>query len=235
MHVVVLGGGVIGVTTAYYLVQNGHQVTLIDRQKGPALETSYANAGEVSPGYSAPWAGPGVPLKVIKWMLQPHSPLVIRLRIDPAMWRWLIRMLFNCTQRAYETNKERMQRLAHYSRACLEDLRHDTGIQYDHRTRGTLQMFRDQKMLDAAAKDVSVLAELGVEHAMLDREGCLNVEPGLSRVAEKIAGGLHLPGDETGDCYKFTKALSALAADRGVELRYRTRINKLVVDGGRIS
>ncbi len=235
MRVVVLGGGVIGVTTAYYLAQSGHQVTLIDRQRGPALETSYANAGEVSPGYSAPWAGPGVPLKVIKWMLQPHSPLVIRLRIDPAMWRWLLRMLFNCTQRAYETNKERMQRLSHYSRACLETLRNDTGIQYDHRTRGTLQMFRDQKMLDAAAKDVRMLVDLGVEHALLDREGCLNVEPGLSSVAEKIAGGLHLPGDETGDCYKFTKALSGLAADRGVEFRYRTRINKLAVDGGRIS
>lgn len=235
MHVIVLGGGVIGVTTAYYLAESGHEVTLIDRQRGPALETSYANAGEISPGYAAPWAGPGVPLKVIKWMLHPHSPLVIRLRLDPAMLRWLVRMLFNCTGRAYETNKERMQRLSHYSRDCLEALRNDTEIQYDQRTRGTLQLFRDQKMLDAAAKDVRILTELGVEHSLFDREGCLKVEPGLSRVAEKISGGLHMPGDETGDCYKFSKVLAGLAAERGVELRYRTRVRKLALEKGRIT
>ncbi|MDX1512226.1 MAG: D-amino acid dehydrogenase [Gammaproteobacteria bacterium] len=234
MRVVVLGGGVIGVTTAYYLAENGHQVILVDRQKGPALETSYANASQISPGYAAPWAGPGVPLKVIQWMLQPHSPLVIRLRLDPAMWRWLFRMLLNCTRRAYETNKERMQRLAHYSRACLERLRDDTGIQYDQRTLGTLQLFRTQKMLDAADKDVRILQELGVDHSLLDRAGCLEVEPGLSRVSEKVTGGLHLPGDETGDCYKFTRALSSLAAERGVEFRYRTQIEKLVEEDGRI-
>lgn len=235
MHVVVLGGGVIGVTTAYYLAESCHEVTLIDRQRGPALETSYANAGEISPGYAAPWAGPGVPLKVIKWMLHPHSPLVIRLRLDPAMLRWLVRMLFNCTGRAYETNKERMQRLSHYSRDCLEALRNDTDIQYDQRTRGTLQLFRDQKMLDAAAKDVRILTELGVEHSLFDREGCLKVEPGLSRVAEKISGGLHMPGDETGDCYKFSKVLAGLAAERGVEFRYRTRVRKLALEKGRIT
>ena len=235
MHVVVLGGGVIGVTTAYYLAKDGHQVTLIDRQRGPALETSYANAAQISPGYAAPWAGPGVPLKVIQWMLRPHSPLVIRLRFDPAMCRWLFRMLLNCTQHAYETNKERMQRLAHYSRECLESLRNDTGIEYDQRTRGTLQLFRTQKMIDSAAKDVRILTELGVEHSLLDRDGCLEVEPGLSRVAEKVAGGLHLPGDETGDCQKFTKALAALAAELGVEFHYRTKIKRLSLDNGRIT
>ena len=234
MRVAVLGGGVIGVTTAYYLAGRGHEVTVVDRQKGPALETSHANAGEISPGLSAPWAGPGVPLKVIKWMLDPHSPLVIRLRPDPAMWRWLWRTLLNCNQRAYSVNKERMQRIAHYSRRCLEELRNETGIRYDERTLGTLQLFRDQKMLDAAGNDVKVLSELGVPHRLLDRESCIRTEPGLARVAEKVAGGLHLPGDETGDCYKFTKALAALAEACSVAFRFRTRALRLETDGDRI-
>ncbi len=235
MHVAVLGGGVIGVTTAYYLAGHGHEVTLVERQKGPALETSHANAGEISPGLAAPWAGPGVPLKVIKWMLDPHSPLVIRLRLDPAMWRWLWRMLLNCNQRAYNENKERMQRLAHYSRQCLEELRDETGIQYDARTRGTLQLFRDQKTLDSAAKDMRILSELGVPHRLLNRAECIQAEPGLERVSEKIAGGLHLPGDETGDCYKFTKALAAMAESRGVSFRYRTKVLNVEREGGRIT
>lgn len=235
MRVAVLGGGVVGVTTAYYLAARGHEVTVVERQKGPALETSHANAGEISPGLAAPWAGPGVPLKVIKWMLDRHSPLVIRLRLDPAMWRWLWRMLMNCNQRAYSVNKERMQRIAHYSRRCLEELRKETGIRYDERTRGTLQLFRDQKMLDSAAKDVEVLRQLGVPHQLLDRAGCIRIEPGLDRVAEKIAGGLHLSGDETGDCYKFTKALAGMAESLGVTFRYRTKVLDLKRDGGRIS
>ena len=235
MRVAVFGGGVVGVTTAYYLAGRGHEVTVVERQKGPALETSHANAGEISPGLAAPWAGPGVPLKVIKWMLDPHSPLVIRLRLDPAMWRWLWRMLLNCNQRAYSVNKERMQRIAHYSRQCLEQLRGETGIRYDERTRGTLQLFRDQKMLDSAGKDVEVLRQLGVPHRLLDRAGCIQNEPGLGRVADKIAGGLHLSSDETGDCYKFTKSLAGMAESIGVEFRYRTKVLDLERAGGRIS
>lgn len=235
MRIAVLGGGVIGVSTAYYLADRGYEVTVVERQRGPALETSHANAGEISPGLAAPWAGPGVPLKVIKWMLDRHSPLVIRLRLDPAMWRWLWRMLMNCNQRDYSLNKERMQRIAHYSRQCLENLRTETSIQYDGRTRGTLQLFRDQKMLDSAAKDVEVLRRLAVPHRLLDRAGCIAAEPGLDRVAEKIAGGLHLTGDETGDCYKFTKALAGMAETRGVSFRYRTRILSLTLKEDRVT
>jgi D-amino-acid dehydrogenase len=171
----------------------------------------------------------------MKWMLDPHSPLVIRLRLDPAMWRWLWRMLMNCNQRAYSTNKERMQRIAHYSRRCLENLRAETNIQYDGRTSGTLQLFRDQKMLDSAGKDVEVLRQLGVPHRLLDRAGCIEVEPGLDRVAEKISGGLHLSGDETGDCYKFTKALAGVAESRGVSFKYKTRVLSLELAAGRVS
>ena len=171
MKVVVLGSGVIGVSTAYYLARAGHEVVVLDRQPEAGLETSFANAGEVSPGYSAPWAGPGMPVKAMKWMLQKHAPLVIRPRIDIYMFRWLYRMLKNCNLPAYRVNKARMLRVATYSRAVLEDLRRDTGIAYDERCRGTLQMFRDQKGLDDAGKDVEILKEFGVEHAVMTTSG----------------------------------------------------------------
>jgi len=234
MKIILLGSGVVGVASAYYLAKAGHEVVVIDRQTAPAMETSFANAGEVSPGYSAPWAGPGMPWKAIKWMLHKHSPLVIRPRLDIFMIRWLFRMLKNCNHASYRVNKERMLRLANYSRQCLEDLRAETGIEYDHRTRGTLQMFRDQKGLDDAGKDMAILREHGVEHALLDRAGCLEVEPGLRHVAEKVAGGLHLPGDETGDCFMFTSALAEKAKALGVTFRFGTKIERLVVEGGRV-
>lgn len=235
MKIVVLGSGVIGVTAAWYLARDGHEVTVLDRCASAGLETSFANAGEISPGYSAPWAGPGMPLKALKWMLHRHSPLVIRPRPDIYMIRWLYRMLGNCNHAAYAVNKERMIRIARYSRDCLEALRAETGLAYDERTRGTLQLFRDGKGLDGAAKDVEVLEEEGVEHALLDRKGCLDVEPGLAPVAEKIAGGLRLPGDETGDCYKFTDGLARLAREKGVVFRNHVTIRRLDVDGDRVA
>src|SRR5947208_7641223 len=130
MTILVLGSGVIGTSIAYYLARAGQAVTVIDRQPGPALETSFANAGEVSPGYSAPWAGPGVPVKAIKWLLMQHSPLVIKPMLDAAMWRWGLSILRNCTEARYRINKGRMVRLAEYSRDCLRQLRSDTGIEY---------------------------------------------------------------------------------------------------------
>ena len=234
MHVMILGSGIIGVSAAWYLRQAGHEVTVIDRQEGAGLETSFANAGEVSPGYSAPWAAPGMPVKAIKWMLHRHSPLVIRPRLDIYMFRWLFRMLKNCNAAAYRVNKSRMLRVATYSRDCLEEIRTETGIGYDHRTQGTLQMFRDQKGVDDAVKDTEILREFGVEHAILDREGCLKQEPALKHVAEKVAGGLLLPGDETGDCFLFTEALAKKAAAAGVTFRYGVNIRKLVTEAGKV-
>ena len=144
MKILVLGSGVIGVSSAYQLARAGHEVTVVDRQPAAALETSFANAGEVSPGYSAPWAGPGVPLKAIKWLLMHHRPLVIRPHLDLTMLRWGLSMLRNCTSARYEINKGRMVRLAEYSRDCLRELRAQTGIRYDERMQGTLQLFRTQ-------------------------------------------------------------------------------------------
>jgi D-amino-acid dehydrogenase len=234
MKVIVLGSGIVGVSTAYYLAKAGHEVVVLDRQSAPAMETSFANAGEVSPGYSSPWAGPGMPVKAIKWMLQKHSPLVIRPRIDIYMFRWLYRMLKNCNHQAYRVNKARMLRIATYSRDCLEELRRETGIAYDERCRGTLQMFRDQKGLDDAAKDVAILQEFGIDHALLDRAGCIGREPALKHVAEKVAGGLLLPGDETGDCFLFTTRLAELAAGHGVTFKYGTTVKRLVTEGGKV-
>jgi len=235
MKVVILGAGVIGVSTAYYLVKAGHDVTVIERQSGPALETSFANAGEVSPGYSSPWAAPGLPLKALKWLFMRHRPLVIRPAMDLAMMAWGIRLLANCTTYRYERNKSRMLELARYSRDCLEALRADTGIAYDQRMRGTLQMFRTQQQLDGAAADIAVLQRLGIAHQVLDRAECLAVEPGLAQVAEKIAGGLRLPGDETGDCFLFTNAMAAMAERLGVRFRYQTVIHRLEHDRDRVS
>jgi len=235
MHVLVLGSGVIGTTIAYYLARAGHQVTVVDRQPGPALETSFANAGEVSPGYSAPWAGPGVPLKAIKWMLMHHSPLVIKPMLDPAMWRWGLAMLRNCTEAAYQINKSRMVRLAEYSRDCLKQLRAETGIDYDERSQGTLQLFRTQQQLDGVGKDVEILKSSGVPFQVLDRAGYLEYEPALAAVKDKFVGGLRLPGDETGDCFKFTQNLARMAEALGVEFRFGTAISGIEQQGGRIT
>jgi D-amino-acid dehydrogenase len=230
VEVVVLGGGVIGVTTAYYLASAGHEVTVVDRQPGPALETSFANAGEVSPGYASPWAGPGVPIKAIKWLLMKHGPLVIRPKLDPAMWRWLIELLRNCTSRRYAVNKSRMIPLAEYSRDCLRALRANEAIHYDERSQGTLQLFRAQAQLDGTADDIAVLKEYGVPYEVLDREGCVGAEPALAAVKHRIAGGLRLPQDETGDCHMFTQALAVRAADLGVQFLLGTTIDHLEAD-----
>lgn len=235
MRILVLGSGVIGTTCAYYLARAGHQVTVIDRQKGPALETSFANAGEVSPGYSAPWAGPGVPLKAIQWMLMQHSPLVIWPLLDPAMWRWGASMLRNCTEARYALNKGRMVRLAEYSRDCLRQLRDETGIQYDHRTQGTLQLFRTQKQLDGTAKDIEILKQYGVPYELLDRPGYIAVEPALAQVQEKFVGGLRLPGDETGDCFKFTSRLAELAEGLGVKFRHGVNIRGIASNSAHVT
>jgi D-amino-acid dehydrogenase len=234
VKVLILGSGVIGVTSAYYLARAGHEVTVIDRQPKPALETSFANAGEVSPGYSSPWAGPGVPVKAIKWLLMKHGPLVIRPKPDPVMWIWLLKMLRNCTSARYAVNKGRMIPIAEYSRECLRALRSETGIRYDERERGTLQLFRYAAQLDQTAGDIAVLKQYGVPFEVLDRAGCVAAEPALSAVQDKIAGGLRLPLDETGDCHMFTQALALEAEKLGVRFAFNVGIEGLTADATRV-
>jgi D-amino-acid dehydrogenase len=235
MRVLILGSGVIGVASAYQLALAGHEVTVVDRQPGPGLETSFANAGEVSPGYSAPWAGPGVPVKAIKWLLMQHRPLVIRPHLDMGLIRWGLSMLRNCTTARYELNKSRMVRLAEYSRDCLRELREQTGIRYDERMQGTLQLFRTQKQLDGTGADIAILRRYGVRFEVLDPPGCIKHEPALAAVREKFLGGLLLPGDETGDCFQFTQRLAELAKERGVSFRHQVTVRRLLSDGTQLT
>ncbi|TAL90006.1 MAG: D-amino acid dehydrogenase [Candidimonas sp.] len=235
MKILVLGAGVIGVTSAYYLARQGHEVTVLEREASPALETSFANAGQVSYGYSSPWAAPGVPLKALKWMFAEHPPLSIRPDGSLFQLRWIFEMWRNCTAARYATNKERLVRLAEYSRECLRALREQTGIQYEGRQRGTLQVFRNQHQVDAVARDVRVLREAGVAYEELSRQDLVRIEPGLSASQDKLVGGLRLPDDETGDCQLFTTRLAALAKDLGVEFRYGVDIQRVERSGNSIS
>ena len=234
MKVIILGSGVIGVSSAWYLAGAGHEVTVVDRQADAALETSFANAGEVSPGYSAPWAAPGLPIKALKWLFMHNRPLVIWPKLDPAMWMWGLRLLANCTEARYELNKGRMLRLAEYSRDCLRALRRDVGIHYDERAQGTLQLFRTPQQLEGTGADIAVLQRFGVPFETLDRAGCIKVEPALAHVRDKFAGGLRLPGDETGDCFKFTRNLAVLCAEAGVTFRYGTTVNRIRYSGNTV-
>lgn len=235
MRAIVLGGGVIGVTSAYYLAKQGFKVTVIDRQPGAALETSFANAGQISPGYAAPWAAPGVPLKALKWMFSQHAPLAIRADGSLFQWQWLAMMLRNCTAARYAQNKERMLRLAQYSRDCLIELRRDTGIAYEGRQQGTLQVFRTEQQMQAVAKDVAVLIDAGVPFELLGSGELAKFEPALAAQAGKLVGGLRLPGDETGDCQLFTRRLEEKARQLGVQFRYGHSIQGIRTEGGRIA
>lgn len=234
MKVLVLGSGVIGVTTAYFLARAGADVTVIDRQIGPALETSFANAGQVSPGYSTPWAAPGIPLKALKWLFQKHAPLSLRPDGSVFQWRWMLSMLGQCNGADYAINKERMMRLSSYSLDVLRQLRADTGLTYEERQGGTLQLFRTQAQLDAAQKDIAVLRDCGVPFELLRREQLTGVEPGLADALPRLAGGLRLPNDETGDCHLFSARLAAMASEAGVRFEWGQDIAALDVQGGQV-
>ncbi len=235
MKVLVLGSGVVGVTSAYYLARQGHEVTVVDRQPSAAMETSYANAGQVSFGFSSPWAAPGIPQKALKWMFQEHAPLRIQPRMDPTMARFMLQMFNNCSAERYAVNKERMVRVAEYSRTCINALRDETGIRYEDRQRGLLQLFRTDSQVEAVAKDMQVLAQCGVRHRLLDAGEITAVEPALARVPGKFVGGLHLPDDQTGDCHLFTNRLADYCRERlGVEFRFNTTIERIKRRAGHI-
>ncbi|WP_323916812.1 D-amino acid dehydrogenase [Aeromonas caviae] len=233
MDIVVLGGGVVGVTSAWYLAKAGHKVTLLERRDGVALETSHANAGQISPGYASPWAAPGIPLKAAKWLLQKHAPFTVRPTSDPFQLRWMLKMFANCTPAAYAVNKGRMVRLAEYSRDCMKQLRDELALDYEGRQLGTLQLFRSQAQRDASQRDIAVLEEYGVPYQSLNADGCEEVEPALARVRGKVVGGLRLPGDETGDCFRFTQALADEARKLGVSFVFNCAIDEIEIAKGR--
>lgn len=235
MRVLVLGSGVIGTSSAWYLARAGCEVVVVDRQPAPARETSFANAGQISPGYASPWAAPGLPLKALRWLLQKHAPLAIRLTADPRQYLWMAQLLRNCTAARYAVNKERMVRLAEYSRDALDALRAETGIQYEGRQLGTTQLFRTARQLEAAARDMAVLDRSGVPYELLDRAGILRVEPALASVVDRLSGALHLPNDQTGDCELFSRQLAERARGLGVEFRFGCTVQRLEPDGDRLA
>ena len=235
MRVIVLGAGVVGVTTAYFLARQGAEVLVLDRQPGPGMETSFANAGELSYGMTSPWAAPGVPMKALKWLFMRHRPLFIWPLVSPTMWAWGARMLLNCNARSYRTNKSRMVRISNYSRDVLSDLMAEVPLEFDQREKGTLQLFRLDKQVRASKADQEVLAEFDSPFEVLDRDGCIEAEPGLAHVAHKFVGGLRLTSDRTGDCRMFTLALADEAARLGAEFRYGVTIDRFRVESDRIS
>ncbi|WP_416190159.1 D-amino acid dehydrogenase [Neisseria sp. CCUG17229] len=235
MNVVVLGAGVTGIATAWYLLEKGHQVTVIDRAEAAAMETSFANAGQLSYGYTTPWAAPGIPAKAAKWLFRPHSPLILKPDGSRFQWQWLMSMLQNCTTERYQTNKERMVRISEYSREMFRRFEAETGLDFEGRHKGTLQIFRTQKEVAAAAKDIEVLAEYGVPYQRLQPEECLQFEPALRHALDKIAGALHLPNDSTGDCHLFTQRLQALCEAKGAVFKFEHNIECIEHQGRNIT
>jgi len=233
MKIMVFGGGVIGVTSAWYLARAGHEVTLVERQPEVARETSFANGGQVSWGSGNPWAAPGVPAKALRWMFRRHAPLILRPRLDPVMRRWLRRMLRECTPENYRRNKERQLRLARHSHECLASLRAETKIRYAASREGVLKVFRDPREREEAEREQQLVQQLGIDVQLLDRTGCVAHEPALAHAADMI-GGLLYPDDESGDCRVFTEALARRAEAAGVTLQTDTSLLALVPDADRI-
>ena len=234
MKVLVLGAGVVGVTTAWRLAQEGAEVTIIDRHPDVAMETSFANAGQVSPGYAAPWAAPGVPMKALKWLFQRHAPLSIRPDGTAFQWQWLLQMLRNCSAKRYAVNKSRMVALAEYSRDCLQGLRQRVHLPYEGRTLGTLQVFRSEAQMAATQRDIAVLQDAGVPFELLQSEELSLVEPGLAHAQSRLTGGLRLPSDETGDCHLFTRALAHHALGLGVQMRMGCTVKRWLERQGQV-
>jgi len=235
MKVLVLGAGVIGVATAHYLAEDGHEVTVVERQPAPALETSFANAGNVCPSYAAPSAAPGMRWKALKWLFQKDAPLDVRWRADADLLGWMGSWLANCSRARFERNKPRMQRLSRYSLGCLQKLREATGIRYDETRVGILQVLRTEHELAAVAGHARILEAAGIPHRILPPRGCVEVEPALAHAKVAFTGGLHLPADETGDCQLFTQALAEHASRRGVRFRFETAVEGLSVEGERMT
>jgi D-amino-acid dehydrogenase len=235
MKIIVVGAGVIGVTTAWYLTANGHEVTVIERHDEVAQETSFGNAGGICPGFAGPWAAPGIPLKALGWMFQSQAPLKFRPQADLRQWIWLAQFLRNCTAGRFAANKTRMQRMAHYSKACLIALRDETGISYDQGTNGVLQIFASPSDIEAGARSAAVLKDLGIQHKLVSADEVRQIEPGLVTSSVALTGGLHLPTDEVGDCHLFCKALAPLATERGCQFLMGRSVSAIVPSDGRVS
>ena len=234
MRIVVLGAGVIGVTSAWYLAEAGHEVTVLERRAQPGLETSFANGGQISAGHAEPWAKPAVLPKILRWLGREDAPLLFRPRRDLAQWRWGLGFLRECVPGRFERNARTLAGLAGYSRECLIALRNSTGIRYDELTRGILQFATREADFETLTEQAEAMREFGAKREIKTAAECLALEPALQHSEERVVGGIYDPHDESGDAFKFTSRLAELALARGVQFRCETTISRIVAAGDRV-
>lgn len=234
MKVLVLGAGIIGVTSAYQLGLDGHEVLVIDREDGPGATLSGLDAGLVCPSHAAPWAAPGMRARTVNWLVQPQSPLRLGGPVDIGLIRWIMMWAGQCKPELYATNRRRMHRLARYSLHQLQALRRSLGIQYEANCDGVLQLLHTEEEVTQLRAQFPLLDELGIPYTCLDRAGCIAVDPALAHTLTPFLGGLYLPMDETGDCARFTATLTRHAEQLGVQFRYGCEAGALHIEGDRI-
>lgn len=232
MKVIVMGAGVIGTATAWYLNQAGHEVTVLERNAGAARETSFGNGGQISVSHAEPWANPSAPLKLLKWLGREDAPLLFRLRADPRQWQWGLKFLLECPARRSLRNMVQLLNLGTYSRTCLQRLRQDTGIEYDHLSEGILHFYTSQKEFDLAREPARVMRELGCERQVIGPDQAVSLEPAMAHIRPRLAGATYTSADESGDVHTFTTGLAASAQAAGVRFRYGVRIQRLLAAGG---
>jgi D-amino-acid dehydrogenase len=235
MKVIVLGAGIIGVSTAWHLLNEGHEVTVVDRQPDAALETSFANGAQISVSFCEPWANAGAPLKVAKWLLRDDSPLLFRPRLDPHQWRWGLSFLTQCNDAAFERNVRQLVALGRYSHESLKQLVAATGIEYQRLERGILHFFSSKADFEAGAAGAELMRRYGVDRRVLGRDEVLKIEPALAAFGARIHGGTFTPSDESGDAQVFTQQLAALCRARGATFLHDTAVDRLDALGGQIS
>jgi D-amino-acid dehydrogenase len=231
VRIVVFGAGVVGVTAAWYLAADGHEVAVIDRQTGPAQETTFANGGQISASHAAPWANPRAPLTILKWLGRADAPLLFRPRMDWRQWRWGMQFLIECLPSRTLHNTIQCVNLALYSRDCLSALRATTGIEYDQLIRGILEFHTDASAFAAAANAAERMRGYGGDRQVKTVDECVAIEPALAACRQRLVGGIFTPTDESGDAQRFTHELARLAAARGVVFRWGTTVEAFVTDG----
>jgi len=235
MKVVVLGAGVVGTAAAWYLAKAGHEVTVLDRQAAPALETSFANGGQISVSHAEPWANPTAPLQTLKWLGREDAPLLFRPRADLAQWMWAMRFLLECRPGPTRRNTEQVFALAEYSRVCLGELRQETGLAYDQLTRGILHLYTEPGLFDRAREEAEQLRARGYPAEVKTPDECVAIEPALAHAKPLLSGGVYAPKDESGDAHVFTQALAERARALGVAFRFNVSIRRIEAEGDRVT
>jgi D-amino-acid dehydrogenase len=235
VKVLVLGAGVVGVASAWYLAEAGHEVTVLDRQPRAAMETSFANGGQISAGHAEPWAKPSVLPKILRWVGREDAPLLFRPRADWALWLWGLRFMAECTPGRFERNCRALAGLAAYSRECLHVLRRKTGLRYDQLSRGILHFATNGRDFEVLAHSAEAVRALGIERQVKSAPECLALEPALKDSQVPVTGGVYTPGDESGDACRFTQELARLCAIRGVRFRYDSTLKRIDEAGGRVT